>query len=155
VARRRRATLVIARLDRLSRNLSFIANLMESRVDFIACDNPHATRLTLHILAAVAEHEREMISARTKAALAVAKARGVRLGNPRPREAQTIGAVVNRAAADRFAAQMYDQVAGLRGQGLSLRRIADELNRRGIATVRGRAWAPQQVRPILGRPSTG
>jgi DNA invertase Pin-like site-specific DNA recombinase len=82
-AKRHRATLIIARLDRLSRNMAFIANLMDARVDFIACDNLHATRLTLHILAAVAEHEREMISARKEAALAIAKARGVRLGNPR------------------------------------------------------------------------
>lgn len=151
IARRRRATLVIARLDRLSRNLAFIANLMESRVDFIACDNPHATRLTLHILAAVAEHEREMISTRTKAALAVAKARGTRLGNPRPREAQAIGAAANRAAADRFAARMRDQVVGLRARGLSLRQIATELNGRGITTARGRDWAAQQVRGVLER----
>ncbi len=81
-AKRHRATLIIARLDRLSRNMAFIANLVDARIDFIACDNPHATRLTLRILVAVAEHEREMISARTKAALAIAKARGVRLGNP-------------------------------------------------------------------------
>jgi DNA invertase Pin-like site-specific DNA recombinase len=74
------STLVIAKLDRLSRNVAFIATMMDSGVEFVACDNPHATRLTLHILAAVAEHEREMISARTKAALQAAKARGVRLG---------------------------------------------------------------------------
>jgi DNA invertase Pin-like site-specific DNA recombinase len=78
----RRATLIIAKLDRLARNVAFVSNLMESDVDFVACDNPLATRLTIHILAAVAEHEREMISARTIAALAVAKARGVKLGNP-------------------------------------------------------------------------
>jgi len=78
-----RATLVIARLDRLARNVAFIANLMDSRVDFIACDMPEANRLTLHILAAVAEHEREMISVRTKAALAAARARGTRLGTLR------------------------------------------------------------------------
>ena len=79
--RRRRGTrLVIAKLDRLSRNVAFIATMMDSNVEFIAVDNPHATRLTLHILAAVAEHEREMISIRTKAALAAAKARGKRLG---------------------------------------------------------------------------
>jgi len=69
--RKHKARLVIAKLDRLSRNVAFIAALMDAGVEFVACDNPHATRLTLHILAAVAEHEREMISARTKAALQV------------------------------------------------------------------------------------
>src|SRR5262245_2711635 len=78
--RRHKATLVIARLDRLSRNVAFIAALMDSGVAFVAVDNPHANKLTVHILAAVAEHEREMISERTKAALAAAKARGKRLG---------------------------------------------------------------------------
>ncbi|MBV1800407.1 recombinase family protein [Siccirubricoccus sp. G192] len=78
----RRATLVIAKLDRLARNVAFVSNLMEAGVEFVACDNPFATRLTVHILAAVAEHEREMISARTTAALAAARARGTRLGNP-------------------------------------------------------------------------
>ena len=68
--RKRRATLLIARLDRLARNVAFIANLMESGADFIACDMPQANRLTIHILAAVTEHDREMISQRTKAALA-------------------------------------------------------------------------------------
>jgi DNA invertase Pin-like site-specific DNA recombinase len=80
VCRKRRTKLVIAKLDRLSRNVAFIAALMDSNVEFVACDNPHAARLTLHILAAVAEHEREMISIRTKAALAAAKARGKALG---------------------------------------------------------------------------
>src|SRR6266446_1735980 len=75
--RLRRATLVIAKLDRLARNVHFISSLMESGVDFVACDNPHATRLTIHILAAVAEHEREMISQRTIAALAAAAARAL------------------------------------------------------------------------------
>jgi DNA invertase Pin-like site-specific DNA recombinase len=78
--KKHRAKLVIAKLDRLSRNLAFIAALMESGVEFVAVDNPHANKLTVHILAAVAEHEREMISERTKAALQAAKARGGRLG---------------------------------------------------------------------------
>src|SRR5215472_14815177 len=69
LCRKRKATLVIAKLDRLSRNVAFIANLMESKVNFLACDNPHANRLTIHILAAMAEHERDMISARTSSAL--------------------------------------------------------------------------------------
>ncbi len=81
--RKRRAILIIAKLDRLARNVAFIANLMESNVEFIAADMPEANRLTIHILAAVAEHEARIISDRTKAALAVAKGRGTKLGNPR------------------------------------------------------------------------
>ena len=79
----RRATLLIAKLDRLARSVAFISNLMEGRVDFVVADMPGIDRLTVHVLAAFAEHEREMISRRTKAALAAAKARGIRLGNPR------------------------------------------------------------------------
>jgi DNA invertase Pin-like site-specific DNA recombinase len=81
-ARAHRAVLVIAKLDRLSRNVHFVSGLMESGVEFVAADMPTVNRLTVHILAAVAEEEARMISARTKAALAVARARGVRLGNP-------------------------------------------------------------------------
>src|SRR5579871_1070588 len=84
--RQRRATLIIAKLDRLARNVAFIANLMNSDVEFIAVDMPEANRLTIHMLAAVAEHEREMISQRTTAALAQAKTRGTRLGNPHAAE---------------------------------------------------------------------
>jgi DNA invertase Pin-like site-specific DNA recombinase len=85
--RKRRAVLLIARLDRLARDVAFIANLMKSDVEFVAVDMPQANRITIQILAAVAEHEREIISQRTKAALAAAKSRGIRLGNPRCREA--------------------------------------------------------------------
>ena len=85
-AKRGAATLIIAKLDRLARNVHFISGLMESAADFVACDMPHANRLTIHILAAIAEHEREMISARTVAALEQVKARGTRLGNPRWQE---------------------------------------------------------------------
>ena len=82
--KRQKAKLVIAKLDRLSRNLAFIATLMDSGVEVIAVDNPHANKLTVHILAAVAQHEREVIAQRTKDALQAAKARGVVLGNPSP-----------------------------------------------------------------------
>src|SRR5215213_4836727 len=81
--RKHKAKLVIAKLDRLSRNLAFIATLMESGVEFVAVDNPHATKLTVHILAAVAQHERELIGQRTRDALQAAKARGKKLGNPK------------------------------------------------------------------------
>jgi len=83
ICRAKRATLLIAKLDRLARSVAFISNLMEGGVDFVAADMPSVNRLTVHVLAAVAEHEREMISQRTKAALAAAKVRGTRLGNPR------------------------------------------------------------------------
>jgi DNA invertase Pin-like site-specific DNA recombinase len=83
-AKRSKATLVVAKLDRLARNVAFTSALMESSIDFVACDNPHANRFTIHILAAVAEHEAEQISQRTKAALAAAKRRGVKLGSAPP-----------------------------------------------------------------------
>ena len=86
--KRLKARLVVAKLDRLARNVAFISKLMESGVEFTAADMPFANKLTIHILAAVAEHEREAISARTKAALAAAKARGVKLGGPKLKQAQ-------------------------------------------------------------------
>jgi DNA invertase Pin-like site-specific DNA recombinase len=94
--KKQKAKLVIAKLDRLSRNLAFIATLMDSGVEFIAVDNPHANKLTVHILAAVAQHEREIVSARTSAALKAAKARGRRLGNPRLSEARQHAAVAKK-----------------------------------------------------------
>ena len=130
--RKHKARLVIAKLDRLSRNVAFIATLMDAGVEFVACDNPHATRLTLHILAAVAEHEREMISARTKAALQAAKARGVRLG----RNAERL-ASANRATAVDRARQIEHVLAELNRSGMTTREIAAELTARGITTPRG------------------
>ncbi|MGI8711371.1 MAG: recombinase family protein [Acidimicrobiales bacterium] len=145
--RSHRATLVIAKLDRLARNVHFISGLMESKVDFLAVDMPEANRLTIHVLAAVAEHEREMISQRTKAALAQAKARGTKLGNPRAAEA----AVLARAA--RVIKKPPVQVVRLmhqhRAAGASLRDIARELNQLGIKTARGNAWYASTVREQL------
>jgi DNA invertase Pin-like site-specific DNA recombinase len=143
----RRAVLLIARLDRLARNVAFIANLMESGVDFVAVDMPTANRLTLHILAAVAEHEREMISARTKAALAQAKARGTQLGNPRPLDALKLA---NAARAYlKPAPHVLDLMAGWKAQGKGLREIARELNRLNIRTPRGAQWYAGTVRAQL------
>jgi DNA invertase Pin-like site-specific DNA recombinase len=144
--RKHKARLVIAKLDRLSRNVAFIAALMDAGVEFVACDNPHATRLTLHILAAVAEHEREMISARTKAALQAAKARGVRLGW----NAERLAPANHAAALDR-ARQIEHVLAELNRSGMTTREIAAELTARGITTPRGGRWHPQTVRRVMQR----
>jgi DNA invertase Pin-like site-specific DNA recombinase len=145
--RKRKAKLVIAKLDRLSRNVAFIAALMDGNIEFVAVDNPHAARLTLHILAAVAEHEREMIGARTKAALQAAKARGVRLG----RHGADVLAPANRAAALDRACPLKPILAELTSAGLSMRAIAAELTARGVPTVGGGAWHPQTVARVMAR----
>jgi DNA invertase Pin-like site-specific DNA recombinase len=107
--KKQKAKLVIAKLDRLSRNLAFIATLMDSGVEFVAVDNPHANKLTIHILAAVAQHEREIISARTSAALKAAKARGKRLGNPKLSEAPTAR---NSGQEGKCRPFLYERLAG-------------------------------------------
>jgi DNA invertase Pin-like site-specific DNA recombinase len=113
---------------------------------------PFANKLTIHILAAVAEHEREAISARTKAALQAAKARGVKLGGPKLAEARLRGHEGNRKAADRFAANVKPVVEEIRRSGLkSLRKIAAVLTARGIATARGGEWTAQQVSNLMRR----
>src|SRR3954467_1869811 len=123
LCRRQRAMLVIAKLDRLARNVAFIANLMESGVEFTAVDMPSANNLTLHILAAVAEHEREMISARTKAALAAAKARGMKLGGNRGKlhlvagKGCQVSAAARLSKAKRRAADIVPVVEGIRASG--------------------------------------
>jgi len=155
-----RATLVIAKLDRLARNVAFIANLMDGGVDFVACDMPHANRLTLHLLAAIAEHEREMISQRTKAALAAAKARGTRLGNPNG----AAGLVAYSADAARQSALKRAERASLRADAVEpvisevvasgvegARAIAVALNDRGIPAPSGGKWHGEQVRRTMIR----
>jgi DNA invertase Pin-like site-specific DNA recombinase len=155
--RLRRATLIIAKLDRLARNVLFISLLMESGVDFVACDNPHATRLTIHILAAVAEHEREQISARTKAALAAAKARGIKLGNPRLKPGDRWAARRARQArtegANNYAADVLPYIEAARRAGCrSLGELAQALTARGVETPAGcKQWRPGQVSRVLAR----
>jgi DNA invertase Pin-like site-specific DNA recombinase len=140
--------LVIAKLDRLARNVAFIANLMESGVEFVAVDMPSANKLTLHILAAAAEHEREMISVRTKIALAAYKARGGKnLGRP-DRETRHMHKA-RSAKVEAFRAAVLPEVRQLIGQGMSLRKIAAELNRRGLTTYAGRPWRVQHVSSLL------
>src|SRR6266404_1815587 len=152
--RLRRATLVIAKLDRLARNVHFISSLMESGVDFVACDNPHATRLTIHILAAVAEHEREMISQRTIAALAAAKARGVKLGNPHLTPGDTRRARRARTAqANEYAAAAHVYIEEARNAGCNAcGAIAKALTARGIETPMGsRDWSRTQISRVIAR----
>ena len=147
--RKRKATLVIAKLDRLARNVHFISGLMESGVDFVAADVPEANRFTLHILAAVAEHEREMISQRTKEALAAAKRRGTRLGNPNPDEALRRGRATREQHIADHHARAMPVIKELHTEGRSLRQIAAEMDRRGIATPYGHQWTATGVRRML------
>lgn len=150
--RKHKATLVIAKLDRLSRNVAFIANLMESGVEFVAVDMPSATRLTIHILAAVAEHEREMISARTKAALQARKARGGQLGAPDPTIGGAAGAARVAAKATSRAAVVKPIIDAVRASGVTtLAGIAAALNARGVKPARGGEWHPTAVARIIAR----
>ena len=143
------AALVIAKLDRLARRVSFISSLMESGVEFVACDMPEANRLTLHVMAAFAEHEARAISTRTKEAMAAAKARGVKLGNPNFLEVLKLG----RAARHPVPANtLIDRMVRERSAaGLSLRAIAAELNAADIKTPTGARWHPSTVREALLR----
>jgi len=155
VCRARKATLVIAKLDRLARNVAFISNLMESGVDFVACDNPNANRLTIHILAAIAEHERAMISERTKAALAAAKARGVKLGNPHLEIARRRALEVRRSRKPGPAPELVAIIVGLAAQGLSQREIARRLNSLELRTARGKSWFGAQIGKVLAAAPRG
>jgi DNA invertase Pin-like site-specific DNA recombinase len=147
-AKRSKATLVIAKLDRLARNVHFISGLMETKVQFVATDMPEATPFMLHIYAAVAEQEARAISARTKAGLAIAKQRGVKLG----KTGAEILAPKYRAEAKARAEQLAPIIRDLQRQGFtSMRGIAAELERRKEATPRGGAWHPQLVSRIVQR----
>lgn len=149
LCRQRKARLIIAKLDRLARNVHFISGLMESGVEFTACDMPEANRLTLHIIAAVAEHEREMISKRVKEALAVAKSRGTKLGNPRPGPVPPRVREFASAKAAQHRGGVRPLIEELRQQGLSLAAIAQELNYRSIPTARGGQWYAMTVRNVM------
>jgi DNA invertase Pin-like site-specific DNA recombinase len=159
LCRLHKATLIIAKLDRLARNVAFISNLMESSVEFTAVDFPQANRLTVHILAAVAEHEAQMISQRTKAALQAARARGVVLGTPNHDRIVRSAPKGNRAsarvrgeAARRRASDVLPVIQAIQSSGVTtLAGIAEKLNDRGIPAPRGGDWAPAQVSRVLSR----
>jgi len=152
-----RATLIIAKLDRLGRDAHFLLGLQKAGVEFVCVDDPHMTPLTLGIRAVVAQHEREVISARTKAALKAAKKRGTKLGGFRgyvPSAKVRAKAIATREArADARAADLSETIAELQAAGAtSLRAIAAALNERGIPTARGDGeWTATQVMRVLER----
>lgn len=146
-ARRAKATLIIAKLDRLARNVAFVSALMETGVEFVAVDAPFANKLFVHILAAFAEHERTMISERTKAALAAAKARGVRLGINGERLAER-----QKADAMIFAEDLRPRITQLVNLGAgTLTKIAEGLNGAGVRTRENALWSPAAVQRVLNR----
>ncbi len=146
--RKNGATLAIAKLDRLARNVHFISGLMESRVKFVACDMPEANELTIHVMAAFAEYEAKRISQRTKDALAVAKSRGVVLGkagtvNLRP------NIEIRQAAAVQFAENLRPTFEGMRAQKLKQREMVNALNAAGTPARKGGRWRLSQVQRVL------
>lgn len=146
-AKRHKAKLIIAKLDRLARNVHFVSSLMEARVPFVCADMPEANELTINILASVAQYERELISQRTKAALARVKERGVKLGNP-----NLVADNSKRVDdAQAFAESLRATLTALRAQGFTQRRMVDELNKLGVKTARGGVWSLLQLQRVLGR----
>jgi DNA invertase Pin-like site-specific DNA recombinase len=161
-ARRAGAVLVIARLDRLSRNLHFLSGLMESKVEFVACDMPSANRLTLHIMAAVAEDYARQISDKTKMGLEAARARGTVLGGYRAKAAAKLtpevraraakaAGIAHRASAIDVYSDLLPLMNAGKSAGLSLSQIADQLNDAGHTTRTGVAWTKVQVKRVLDR----
>jgi DNA invertase Pin-like site-specific DNA recombinase len=147
VARKRKCSIAVAKLDRLSRDVHFISGLMVHRIPFADIDP-----FMLHIYAALAQKERALISERTKAALRAAKAQGTVLGNPRLSEAAARGTAAGKSRADQFAANLLPLVREIQKAGASsLNAIADALNKRGIRTARGKEWTHVQVGLVLRR----
>jgi DNA invertase Pin-like site-specific DNA recombinase len=152
-----KATLVVAKLDRLARNVAFVSALMEGGVDFVCCDVPSANRFTVHVLAAAAENEAHAISERTKAALKAAKRRGVKLGGDRGnltdkirRKAHRNSVKARQLKAAKHASDLMPIIEDIRATGAStLREIAAELNERGIPAARGGEWQAGQVKRVL------
>jgi DNA invertase Pin-like site-specific DNA recombinase len=144
LCRKSGATLLIAKLDRLARNVHFVSGLMESKVKFVACDLPEANQLTIHIMAAFAEHEARRISERTKDALAAAKARGVVLGATGPANLKR-HTLERQVAASAFKTRLQPVLKGFEVQGLSRRAMVAQLNLLGISAPRGGPWSLAQV----------
>lgn len=150
VRKTRNCELLVAKLDRLSRRVSFIASLMEDRkIALRVATMPHAGDFELHVYASLSEQERKFISARTKAALAEAKARGVKLGGIRDTTVERNAAV--RAGAQARALKIGPMVRSMRDKGMTLQQVADHLNAAGVRTAREGSWHPMQVKRTLAR----
>lgn len=156
LCKRKKATLVIAKLDRLARNVAFVATLLEGRIKFVCCDMPEADSTMLQIYSAIAEREAVKISERTKAALAATKARGRKLGWSMPSRideqkfAAVRGAAANKAQAQQFAHNVLPVIQSIRAAGItSLAAVAQALDARGIPTARGGQWHSATVQRIL------
>jgi len=144
-------TLVIARVDRLARNVAFTASLMDSGVKFVACDNPGMDKLTIHIFAAIAEKYLDDLRRNTKAALAQAKKRGVKLGNPNIKQVSRLGSKAQQTNAAAFADQIKPIIDEIKrvGKVKTLTGIANALNARGIKSRTNKIWYPSSVRNVL------
>jgi DNA invertase Pin-like site-specific DNA recombinase len=155
-ARRLKCPIIVAKLDRLSRDVHFISGLMAHKVNFIVAElGADADPFMLHLYAALAEKERQLISQRTRDALKAAKARGVTLGNPRLAEVRRCAVASTKANADRFAKNVAPLIREIQDGGIASRRaIARVLNARGVATARGGQWTAVQVGSILQRGSS-
>lgn len=161
------AKLIIAKLDRLSRDVHFLSGLEKQGIEFVACDMPQANKFTVHIMAAVAQQEREAISARTKAALAVVKAKiaagephvsksgnlVTALGNPNGMHhtRSALGREARTRIANGFAAKVAPTIKVLKDAGHTLQQVADRLNEMGVTTSRGASWTPMAVKRVLDR----
>ena len=152
-ARALRCPVAVSKLDRLSRDVHFISGLMTHRVPFLVADlGPDVDPFVLHLFAALAEKERALISGRTKSALAAAKAKGVKLGNPRIEAARSRAVASLQAEADRAASNVLPIIAEIRRSGATtLRAVAEALNARGVPTPRGGRWHATSVRNVLAR----
>ncbi|MGV8838699.1 MAG: recombinase family protein [Bauldia sp.] len=152
--KRKPAPVVVAKLDRLSRDVHFVSGLMAHKVPFVVADMPDADPLMLHVYVSFSQHERKLIGERTKAALAAVKARGVKLGNPKLADARAVALARQGAAVTEHDAKVLPAIAAARAAGAeSLRAIARHLAAAGVPTFAGGRWEAPQVAAVLRRAS--
>lgn len=150
LAKSKKAVLIIAKLDRLTRSASFLLQLQDSKIDFVACDMPNADKFSVGIIALLAQRERELISERTKAGLAVAKQRGVKLGNPNAAEAWGKAMTKIHLRKQEFAVQAKRSIKEIQSTGVTtLCGIADCMNKRGEKSARGGKWTGTAIKRVL------